>query len=238
MTKYAIIVPARTGSTRFPCKILLPYYADYNVLNALELIAHRNSDYENKRMYYEVIIAASINDEGKINKHTSLPILYGPEDDVAGRVLFAAKQFNVENIIDITSDCPLIGHDLVSWCIEQYEKSGADYFSNVLPVRKDPDGFDVQIYKTELLEKAYYHPECNREHVGWNIPQIFKDIKIQNNGFHVAVDKCLTLDEPADYFEIQRCIDDVGINASHLDIVNWLDKQDNMGNRDVRRKGV
>lgn len=227
--KYAIIIPARTGSTRFPCKILLPYYFDDSIIsyNALDVLYKRLDK-------YKVIIAASNNDKFKIK--TRAMKAYGSESDVMGRVLSIAKHFEVENIIDITSDCPLIGNDLVSWCIEQYENSGADYFSNVLPVRKDPDGFDVQIYKTDLLKRAYDHENCIREHVGWNIHELFDDIKIHNKGFEIAVDKCLTLDEPADYFEIQRCIDDVGLFADHKDIVNWLSKQDNMGNKDVKRK--
>lgn len=230
--KYAIIIPCRTGSTRFPCKILLPYYSQtHNILGAADLIKIRN--YEN------IILAISNIDKNKIHNQYPIRRCYGPENDVIGRVLYAAIHYSVENIIDITSDCPLIGADLIRWCIDKYESSGADYFSNVLPVRKDPDGFDVQIYKTELLQRAYDDIDCIHEHVGWNISNLYRHkINICNEGHGIAVDKCLTLDEPADYFEIQRCIDEVGIGATHLEIVNWLDKQEHMWNKDVKRKSV
>jgi len=101
----------------------------------------------------------------------------GSEDDVLARVLGAARAHDVDVIVEMTGDCPLIDPALVEDCIQGYLAAGVDYVSNVLE-RTYPRGMDTQVFATDILADVAARtddPE-DHEHVSlyiYNHPEIY-----------------------------------------------------------------
>ena len=99
-------------------------------------------------------------------KNLGLEFFRGSSDDVLDRYYKCAKKFNIDNILRITSDCPLIDPDIVDKVIEKYQSKEFDYVSNTL-IRTFPVGTDVEIFPFKILEKAWQNADLpsEREHV-------------------------------------------------------------------------
>lgn len=102
-------------------------------------------------------------------------VFEGPENDVLTRYKEAADFFNADYIIRITGDCPWISAQIISKCLRDAVRKGADYSSNIL-VRTFIEGLDTEVISKKLLawldEKAV-EPH-DREHV---TTRIFKAIE-------------------------------------------------------------
>ena len=72
----------------------------------------------------------------------------------------------MDNIVRITSDCPLIDPGIVDEVISKYKSGNYDYFTNTL-IRTYPIGTDVEIFSFEILEKTWQNATLpsEREHV-------------------------------------------------------------------------
>lgn len=90
----------------------------------------------------------------------------GSEEDVMGRVLGAAQAYDVDVIVELTGDCPMIDPMVVEECIVAYHRSGVDYVSNRLE-RTYSIGMDTQVFSTSALADAANRTQApnDREHV-------------------------------------------------------------------------
>ena len=90
----------------------------------------------------------------------------GSEEDVLDRYYGAATLFGIENIVRITSDCPLIDPGVVDKVVKAYQDGNVDYASNTI-VRTYPDGLDVEAFSYNALSQAWKEAtsEFDREHV-------------------------------------------------------------------------
>lgn len=92
----------------------------------------------------------------------------GPEDDVLTRYHQCATTHDLDVIVRVTSDCPLLDGALVGAAVQQYLAANNPrlYLSNVLE-RTYPRGFDFEVFSRELLQEAYQHATTasDREHV-------------------------------------------------------------------------
>jgi spore coat polysaccharide biosynthesis protein SpsF len=82
----------------------------------------------------------------------------GSEDNVLERYYLAAKQFNADIIVRVTSDCPLFDPELLSKMLNHFQKINAagrhvDYLSNTLS-RSFPRGLDMEIFTFDALQLA------------------------------------------------------------------------------------
>ena len=122
------IIQARTGSTRFPNKILNDIDDEHTVLEFL-IKQLKNSERIDK-----IVIATtrSSKDEKIIElcKNLNLDFFKGDENDLVDRYYKCAKKFNLENIIRITSDCPLVDPNLVDNGIKKFVEEECDYLTN------------------------------------------------------------------------------------------------------------
>tara|TARA_Y100000815_G_C13153536_1_gene428917 strand:- start:10 stop:708 length:699 start_codon:yes stop_codon:yes gene_type:complete len=100
------------------------------------------------------------------SKNLGLECFRGSSEDVLNRYYKCAKKFNVDNILRITSDCPLIDPEIVDRVIKKYQTKEFDYVSNTL-IRTFPVGTDVEIFPFKILEKAWQNADLpsEREHV-------------------------------------------------------------------------
>jgi len=96
----------------------------------------------------------------------------GSEDDVYQRYVNAAKKFNVNVIVRITSDCPLIKPHIIDEAIYQYRISGKEFVYN--SDEDGGDGFDVEVFSLETLIRY----GKDKEHVTGNMRKNADKLKI------------------------------------------------------------
>ena len=92
-----------------------------------------------------------------------------------------ANKFNLENIIRITSDCPLVDVKLIDQMTKKYFSLKVDYLSNVIK-RTYPDGLDIEIFSGDILKQAFKYSKTKfeKEHV---TQYLIKNTKIKKYNF-------------------------------------------------------
>ena len=160
-----LIIQARMGSTRLPGKVL-------KKMKGYSLLEIQQMRIKPSKLVDEIVIATTTNTEDDaielFCKEKNITCSRGSDWDVLDRYYQAAKVFNPTNVIRVTSDCPLHHHTVVDFVIDEYLKSGKDYFSNS---NHEPDfledGFDVEVFSFKALETAWKEAKLlsEREHV-------------------------------------------------------------------------
>ncbi len=163
MTKVAVIIQARTGSSRLPGKTLKP-------LNGSTVIEQVVGRCRKIRQANEVVCAIpDLEKDAALvaaAERTGVVVVTGSETDVLARYLKAAQAVRARQIMRITSDCPLVDPEVCDALIELHMQSGADYSSNAMP-RSYPVGLDCEIFSAEALFEAANSAseKYDREHV-------------------------------------------------------------------------
>jgi|TARA_B110000438_G_scaffold295916_1_gene339759 spore coat polysaccharide biosynthesis protein SpsF (cytidylyltransferase family) len=158
------IIQARVGSSRLPKKILKDLDKKYNVLEYVinQLKSSNKID--------KIIIATTISkrDEVIVNfaKKYNYEYFRGSENDVLDRFYQCAKNFNLDTVVRITSDCPLIDPKIVDEVIKKFTSTDSDYVTNTFP-RTFPKGLDVEIFNFRVLTYMWENAilPSEREHV-------------------------------------------------------------------------
>ena len=208
MVKFAAIIEARMTSKRLPGKIL--YEA-----GGKSFLWHLTKRLKRVKEINKIILATTINKNDdilvKFAKKNKILYFRGLELNVKKRVLDAAKKYKIENIVGITSDCPIIDINLISQAINTFKHNKVEFVSNC-DHRSFPDGMDVAVYKRKSLEKSYRLTSSNyyREHVTLFIKhnkKLFKQINIvaPENVYWPSLG--LTLDEYNDYILLKKIIE-------------------------------
>lgn len=236
------IIQARTSSTRLPNKILKKinnkFVLDY-VINRVSYSSTINN----------IILATTTSKNDDVLKDYAIKkkILYyrGSENDVLSRYYHASKTYNVDNIVRITSDCPLIDYKIIDEVVKTHKKYNTDYTSNVIK-RTFPRGFDVEIFKFDVLEKLYNNVKelYHREHVTSYIREHLNLFKLKNVSAYGKLrrpDIRLTLDTKEDFELIKKII--LHFNCDTFtaeDIIDFLDANPLLLeiNKSIIQKGV
>lgn len=160
-----LIIQARMGSTRLPGKVL-------KTINGKTILGHLVDRIAPSRLVSKVVVATTTNPEDdaieKFCTEKKIAVSRGSDWDVLDRFYKAAQSYQPQNIIRVTSDCPLNSHKVVDFVINEYLLSGKDYFSNS---NHEPDfledGFDVEVFSFNALEAAWKEARLlsEREHV-------------------------------------------------------------------------
>lgn len=160
-----IINQARMTSTRLPGKVL-------KEVMGKPLLEYQIERLKKVKQADDLVIATTINksDQPIIELCKKLNINYyrGSEEDVLSRYYEAAKQYQADVIVRVTSDCPLIDPAVIDEVINTYRENAHkyNYVSNTLE-RTYPRGMDTEVFSIEALKEAYdkavLTPE--REHV-------------------------------------------------------------------------
>ena len=159
----AAIIQSRMGSSRLPGKTL----ADLNGKSMLERLIERVCA---SRHVHEIIIATTTEPRDDVlvefARARGLRVYRGSEQDVLDRIYQAAKQFQVDEIVRVTPDCPLTDPDVIDAVVEAHRSAKCDYTSNTVR-RTFPDGLDVEVFSFAALERAWREAACasEREHV-------------------------------------------------------------------------
>ena len=223
----SVIIQARYNSTRFPGKILYKI----NKKTLLEILIERLL---RSKKIKSIIIACTKNklDDQILDvcKKYNVKIFRGSEVNVLSRYYNASRKYKVENIIRITSDCPLIDHKLMDAFIDKYFLGGYEYLSNTINPTY-PDGMDIEIFKSELIYQKNFFDISNldKEHVtsSFHDKKKYKiyNFKSKKNYSHLR----LTVDTKEDFYLIESLLEKFNYNymISLKKILNFSDQNKN-----------
>jgi spore coat polysaccharide biosynthesis protein SpsF len=177
--KIAAIIQARTGSTRLPSKVLMPIVGKPMLWHVIDRLKHcRNVDL--------IVVASTIKEDDKpvleLARESGAGSFAGSEEDVLDRYYQAAKKFNADIIVRITSDCPLIDPQIVDRLVTYFRNNKIDYV-NTGP--SFPEGVDSEVFSFAALETSWKRAKkrFEREHASMYIhghPEEFKVARIEN----------------------------------------------------------
>jgi spore coat polysaccharide biosynthesis protein SpsF len=90
----------------------------------------------------------------------------GPLDDVVGRFALVVDEFNPDQIVRLTADCPLTDPAVIDVVIDEHLERDGDYTSNTL-TPTFPDGLDVECVSRTAFARllALDLTPAEREHV-------------------------------------------------------------------------
>lgn len=123
-----IIIQARTGSTRLPNKVLLPFYKNKTIL---DIIIERLS----KNKYLIPVCIATTNNTAddvlydKYKDNKDILCFRGDEQNVLSRFIDCAEYHNKKVIIRVCSDNPFISLKYMENLIDTYIENTFDYIS-------------------------------------------------------------------------------------------------------------
>lgn len=211
------ITQARMASTRLPGKVL-------KLADGKELVKIHFERVSKSKFISKHILATSQNlaDDNleTFAKRNGIELFRGDENDVLKRFVDCIENLsNVDYVVRLTADCPLIDAMVIDECIELIIKNKLDYVSNCLEPTF-PDGIDVEIFTYNSLLRAHKESTLNsdKEHV---TPYIWRNSNIKNGSLFKAftlkneIDYSkvrLTVDEPQDFELVKHLIEKLGIN--------------------------
>jgi len=193
--KVGFLITARLKSTRLPKKLLIKIHDKTVIEHMIERLKFaKNID--------EIVICTSTNKQDEpltdIAKKNGVKSFQGDPDDVLARLLDAAKAFNLDYILNITADCPLVDPFYADQIVNSYIKNGADLIRQF----DLPHGVFSYGIKVEALKKIVEIKESKDTEV-WG--RYFTDtghfnvvdLKVENS-FHIRPGLRMTLDYPED----------------------------------------
>ena len=206
--KTAIIVQARMTSTRLPGKIM-------KEVMGKPLLEYQVERIKRVKSKDEIVIATTRGDADRVIvdfcDRVSISCFRGSEQDVLSRYYEAAKAFNADVVVRLTSDCPLIDPSIVERVIRHYfDHSGDhDYVSNCL-VRTYPRGMDTEVFPVRVLEEGFREASDpqDREHVTPFIYRQPQRYRLSNVAYHRDCSSHRwTVDTEEDFVLIKRILE-------------------------------
>ena len=232
------IIQARTGSTRLPGKVVKKI-GDRTVL---EILLTR---LKNVSALTELIVATTTKSEDniieKISLENSVKVFRGSENNVLDRYYEAAKKYNADIIVRITSDNPLVSLDLISFQIEYLIQNNCDYVGSKEVIL----GTAVETFSFQSLKKAWYNAKnkYEMEHV---TPYIYehRDIftveyisplrNLEKKDIRLTID---TIEDFNLYVHLENTFGDL-TTANLNDIIEYIDRNNHIKsiNSNIKQK--
>ena len=199
---YTALIQTRTLSKRLKNKVL------YKILNEEIFKIVYKRVLKSKFIKKAVILTTTLKADDKIVeicKKSKIPYFRGSSLNVLKRYYEASKKFNLEDIVRITSDCPLIDPKVIDRICKKYARKKFHYISNVLKPTY-PDGYDVEIFNFNTLKKVYetVNTKFEKEHV---TTKMIKDKSIKKHNIKLNKNYSkfrFTLDTINDYKKIKK----------------------------------
>ena len=202
------ITQARMNSQRLPGKVLLE-------VASRPLLQHHLERVRRAETLDEVVVATTVNatDDPIVELCRELDVrcVRGPEVDVLGRYVLAAKASAATTVVRVTSDCPMIDPGIIDLTVNGFLSAApdVDYASNRL-VQTFPRGLDTEVLSAALLTEVDREATqgADREHVTlfvWRQPERFRLLNVPFG--KDASDHRWTVDTPEDFELIRRMIE-------------------------------
>lgn len=151
-----IIIQARTGSTRLPNKMLVPFYKNQTILDII--LQRIKTEIKN----VPIIVATTNNEKDDelelIAKKNSVLCFRGSETDVLKRFVDAARFYNVDSIIRVCADNPFLSMESLKQLINYTKNKEYEYISfktsDDIPSIKTHFGFWTEYVTLNALIKV------------------------------------------------------------------------------------
>lgn len=166
--KQAIIIQARTGSTRLPQKMIKPFFEGKSLI---ELILEKLVGLQK----CSVVLATSDLKRDDIladfAKKAGAEVYRGDEDDVLKRFIKAAESIGAEQIIRVCADNPFLSKEYIVDLLKKMADSNSEYvsyaFPDGTPTIKSHIGLFAEGMTLEALKKVanLTKEKLYREHV-------------------------------------------------------------------------
>jgi N,N'-diacetyllegionaminate synthase len=195
IAKVGAIVACRMKSSRLKNKAILEVAGQASVERCL-------ANCLDMKMVDEVVLATSNIEEDLILENYTLKgrvhFWKGDPDDVIKRYIEVCEIQNIDVIVRVTADCPVISSEISEILLKKHFESGADYTVS----RNCAVGTGCEIYNLEALKRviSYLGSADSSEYMTWymqNNSEIFK-LKIVDLPDELVRDYRLTLDYAED----------------------------------------
>lgn len=223
---FAIVIQARTGSTRLPKKSI-KVISGYTLL---EILIYRLKDYGSR---LPIIIATTTKQRDDIIERISLKndvlVFRGSEDDVLDRYYQTAKQYGLEIISRVTADNPFTLPNMIIQQKNFLLKNNLDYVSSqdIIP------GLGNEVFTFDALSTSWLNAKqkYEREHV---TPYIYEHKTSFRLGYMNPPSKYkqsnirLTIDTKQDLILFRRIQKELGsLKEIDIDSVLYLMRSNN-----------
>lgn len=144
------------GSTRFPGKVLAPLARKPVLQHVIE-----KCEQIKVPLRYNKLIIVAVPDKpesesiGQLLIDLEIEHFCGDEDNVLQRYYHCAKFFNLDIIMRITADCPMLNPVVATEVLDLLIWRKCDYTSNIYPTRTYPKGLDCECFTFDCLEACY-----------------------------------------------------------------------------------
>ena len=220
--KIGIIIQARMSSSRLPGKVSLPI--DDNETPLLGFLIKRL-----KPVNIPIIVATSTQeDDNKVEdiaQSFGALVYRGSLNDVLGRYISAAEQFELDGVIRVTADNPFTTlesiRDSIQYLENEYDYVVTGWYYGYFP------GTSVEGISYKALKDASKNAtrDSDREHVTPYIkrhPEKYKTVYVRANPNRLYF---LTVDYKEDLESIRKLTSSgLGTEATYNEIVSFLDK--------------
>lgn len=228
--KFAIIVCARSTSSRLPQKHFRKLSKD---MEALDLLFSRLNFFlkDFNPMFCLATTTEKADDVFKDHVSSEVNIYRGETNNIPKRQLDAAKEHGADFIIAVDGDDILVSPEAIRFLIEKV-KSDGDRNNKIYHSSNLPLGMNVSVYSVSLLESSLHQAAGLKFETGWG--RIFKNVESVNVPIDTGIvwDESyrFTLDYPEDLEFFSKVAEEFGealISASTLDILKLV-KQKNL----------
>lgn len=215
--KVIAIIQARMGSTRLPGKVLMN-------IKGKTILHHVVDRVKEAKKIDEVIVATTTLDKDNAIveelKKINCNYYRGSEENVLDRYYNAAKTYEGDIIIRITSDCPLIDPNLIDEMIDYYLSHDYEMVTNAgvdMKYRTYPRGLDTEIFSFDALETAWKmaNKEYQKEHVTLYIYESESNIYYFKNKIDLSKYR-LTVDTKEDFRLIKEIYENLYIDGKYF----------------------
>jgi len=197
----AVVVAGRMKSTRLPKKALLPIAGSTSVERCLRQCLGVN------QVDHVILATSNLESDDPLAEYTlggRVTVWRGDPDDVIARYLTACDAYNLDIIVRVTADCPLVLPDIVETLLCSHFESGADYTA----AKEFAVGSSAEIISVNALRKVadYFGRAEYSEYMTWyfqNNADFFK-INIIDLPLKMVRDYRLTLDYQEDLDMFQK----------------------------------
>ncbi|MCC6747840.1 MAG: glycosyltransferase family protein [Deltaproteobacteria bacterium] len=201
--RIAVLVQARTGSSRLPGKVLLPLAGEPLLARMLERVRAARTPF-----VLQVITTTDASDDPVRTLCAALgvPCYSGHPTDLLDRHVQAARALEADVVVKVPSDCPLIDPEVIDRVLAAYlaRPGELDFVSNLHPATY-PDGNDVEVMPLPVLEEAWREARrpLEREHTTpflWEQPARYRLANVAwESGLDYSMTHRFTIDYPEDY---------------------------------------
>lgn len=192
-SKIGIFVTCRLKSERLKNKALLKISGRESILRCLD----NAKKIKNKNL--TILLTSYLKEDKPLakvvtNKIKNVKVFFGHPEDIVNRFISCAKKYNIDTIVRVTGDCPIISNEIMDVLIKTHFDKGADFtYADKFSV-----GTVGEIYSVSSLKKISYHfPYAEySEYLPWYFysnKSFFKINKVNLNKSFIR-DHRLTLD--------------------------------------------